>query len=108
MARQSTLRRMSMSSPYIGSGNRTDTFNRKPEVPFKKLKAIYGDQLENFIDLELEPGVKTILLTEEEREHIKSKVRSIVERERLTSIVSFIASVVVLVILISLVFYFFN
>ncbi len=108
MGRERKYRRMSMSSPYVGSGSRIDTFNRKPQVPFKKLKAIYGDQLENFIASEKGLGIKAISLTEEEREQLKKKVRSILKQERQTSIVSFIASVVILIILISLVFYFFN
>lgn len=108
MGRERKYRRMSMSSPYIGSGNRTDTFNRKPQVPFKKLRAMYGDELENFITSEKESVIIAIELTEEERGQLKNKVRGILKQERQTSILSFIATISILIILIFLVFYFYN
>lgn len=40
-----TSRRISLSSAYIGSGNRTEVFSRKPRQAFAKLSEIYKEEL---------------------------------------------------------------
>ncbi|MEN8138625.1 MAG: hypothetical protein ABFR62_09335, partial [Bacteroidota bacterium] len=44
--RQGNKRRMSPGVGYIGFGNKTSVFTRKPRIPFKKIKGIYDIELE--------------------------------------------------------------
>ena len=37
---------MSPGFGYIGSGNKTSVFTRRPKLPFEKIKEIYGEELE--------------------------------------------------------------
>ena len=69
---------MPASSGYIGAGNKTSVFNRKPKVPFEKIRTR--------LDLEFEsanhgnPEKKR--LSQKEREQIKARVREQIRVDR--------------------------
>ena len=58
----SAKRRMSLSSSYIGAGNKSSVFNRKPRVAFDKLRTKYQNEL---LKLNIHKADKFVLSTEE-------------------------------------------
>ena len=75
-------RRMNPVSAYIGSGNKTSFFTNRPKSPFRKIKQIYGEQLER---LKLENSYShkdhSKLLTQHKKE-IRERVRKQIEKDK--------------------------
>ncbi len=74
--------RMSPSIGYIGSGNKTSVFTRRSRIPFKKVKEIYGEELERLNFKKIKPNLFFKKLTEKEKLEIKERVKSQVIKER--------------------------
>ena len=99
----STKRRMPASSGYIGSGNKTSVFNRKPRIPFTKLRVHIDQEL-----LNLEPSKSNRKrLTNKERIEMKEKIRlKLVSKRRLDLVFALVAVLITsaIVFLISVIF----
>ena len=88
--------RMSVSSAYIGAGNLTSVFARRPRIPFVKIKQIYGDELERF---KLEKDKKHLVISElsqKEKKEIKTLVKGIMKRNRKQEITTRIITVILM------------
>tara|TARA_R110001632_G_scaffold6324_5_gene25869 strand:+ start:52552 stop:52866 length:315 start_codon:yes stop_codon:yes gene_type:complete len=83
---------------------RTKTYvtNRKPKVAFQKIKEVYGDELERFKS-KREIGKEIASLSKEETQVIKSKVATLIKKQRIEHSVkiTLIYSVIVLSIILS-------
>lgn len=80
--RDNRRQRMTISSSYIGSGNLTSVFARRPKIPFVRLKQIYGDEMERFrIEKNSEQYQKSEL-TEKQKKIIRKRVESIIKRNK--------------------------
>lgn len=68
------------SSSYIGSGNQTSVFNRRPKKAFEKIRNIYGEHITG------ETGTLDHTsygkLSKEEKEKARKHVAVIIERQR--------------------------
>lgn len=69
---------MPASSGYIGFGNKSEVFNRKPTVAFEKIRSYYDQELDKEIYSEREKQK----LSEKEREEIKAIIRRKLIQER--------------------------
>lgn len=98
-----------MTSHYIGSGNKTSTFNRKPKIPFSKIKNVYGEQLERFSKNESPSGIQTNTISEENRKLLKEQTKKILLKQRNTTIMSLVGTIVVVFLILVIVLnYFFK
>ena len=73
-------RRISPGVGYIGAGNRTSVFTRKQKVPFEKIKAIYGDEMERLHSEKLMQNKSFKKLTERDKLEIKSRIKTQLRR----------------------------
>jgi hypothetical protein len=71
-------RRMPASSGYIGFGNKSSVFNRKPKVAFEKIRSYYDQELDKVFYAEQEKQQ----LSDAQREAIKASIRRKLEKER--------------------------
>jgi hypothetical protein len=78
---------------YIGSGNKVSVFTSRPNHPFEKLRAVYGDQL-NRLNRNGEK-VTYRSLTEAEKNEIRTRVREALKRERLKKGLVLVFSIIV-------------
>lgn len=69
---------MPASSGYIGFGNKSSVFNRKPKEAFEKIRSYYDQELDKVIYAEQEKQQ----LSSEQREAIKSSIRRKLVKER--------------------------
>ncbi len=100
-------RRMNLTLGYIGAGNKTSLFTRKPKLPFRKIKEIYGEELEHFTANTINPENKQTPLSVEDIKKIRDNVKKQLKREqKKNSIALLIALFVILVIIIVINFYF--
>ena len=94
-------RRLPPFTGYMGFGNRISAFTNKPNPPFRKIKQIYGDELERLN----EATSKTVTietLTEEDRLLIRNKVRDQMKRECQRNILTIVVSTVFVCILLAI------
>lgn len=82
---------------YMGFGMRKEVYKRKPKVPFKKLKSIYGDKLEDYHRLNKSKDIK---FDEEARKKVRHKVKREIISEGLLNNLIFLIILVALVIII--------
>lgn len=85
-----TKRRHKTGFSYIGAGNSTSIFNRKPKKVFSKLK----NELNSKSVSEYKLQFNNKLLSEEEREKIKNDIRS---KNRQKNILTLILSILLLI-----------
>ena len=62
---------MPASSGYIGFGNKSSVFNRKPKVAFEKIRSYYDQELDKVFYSEQEKQE----LSDSQREAIKENIR---------------------------------
>ena len=92
----SIKRRMPACSGYIGAGNKTSVFNRKPKVAFKKIRSHLDQEFKKVHSSA--PGKQP--LSEQEREEIKLRVRKRIRTSRRKEIFyAIIASLIGLVLI---------
>ncbi|MEN8123113.1 MAG: hypothetical protein ABFS35_22435 [Bacteroidota bacterium] len=101
-------RRLILSSSYIGAGNITSVFNRKPKIPYKKLKEIYGDELEKFKSKRVSKSIPKRKLTNAEIKEIRNKVRTNVLQERKKNLIVGLIAIVILIVIVYLIIDMFN
>ena len=63
---------MSPGVGYIGAGNKTSVFARKPKIPFEKIKDIYGNELERLKSKKSDQKISFKKLTEKEKIEISN------------------------------------
>jgi len=80
---------------YMGFGMRKEVYTRKPKVPFKKMKQLYGDKLEDYYRLNKKVKEKRRQMNAEEKEEIKRMVRKIVVRENTVNTIMIIATLII-------------
>ena len=88
------------SSSYIGSGNKSSTFNRKAKSAFQKIRTVYGNQLsrnQGEIDY-----VTYGNLSEEEKVKIRNHVQSIITKEKKRQFYSYLSYFILIVFVILL------
>jgi len=86
--KKNTGRRMNPVSWYIGSGNKTSSFTIRPKTAFRKVKQIYGDELERFEVIKLNSDIEHKHLSEKDRKKIRDNVKKQVKKEQLKTIIS--------------------
>jgi hypothetical protein len=69
---------MPASSGYIGFGNKSSVFNRKPKVAFEKIRSYYDQEFDKVFYSEREEQK----LSDKQREVIKARIRRKLEKER--------------------------
>ncbi len=88
---------MSPGVGYIGSGNMSSVFNRKPKVAFEKIKYIYGEELERInCNTKIKKSSFKDLSKKEKfeiRNRIKVKIRKDQNIDRLKSGVSILIAI---------------
>lgn len=94
-------RRLTISSWYIGSGNKPSTFNRKARGAYDSIRNRYTSELEK----ERKAGKDKPEMSFETRQALKEKIRSQIKKERYWEIAKLIFS---LAITIALALWFFN
>jgi hypothetical protein len=101
-----TKRRNSFSvrSWYIGSGNKFSAFTRKPNIPYEKIKGMYGDALERFSS-STNNAIHLNKLSNSERLLLKGKIKKMIAQERRKTIISLAVTIVVTMLIFVLGFY---
>ncbi len=69
---------MPASSGYIGFGNKSSVFNRKPRVAFEKIRSYYDQELDKVFYSEREKHE----LSDSQREAIKENIRRKLKQDR--------------------------
>ncbi len=92
-----------IGSGYIGAGNKFSVISRRAKVPFEKLKSIYGEELERIaIDESRKITLKD--LSPSEKIALKNRIREIMASERRSIIISWVATIIVTVVILYLVY----
>ena len=89
-------RRLTISSGYIGSGNKPSTFNRKPKGAYDKLRNRYISELEK----ERQAGKDIQPLSKEERNELKDRIKQQIKKEWLLDISKLVFSIILTIIII--------
>lgn len=84
---------------YMGFGMRKEVYTRKPKTAFKKLKAIYGDHLE---DLKIKSKNQVSPLSEADKQYLKEKVKRELMEESVYNFLIFAGTLIICI----LAFYF--
>ena len=94
----SIKRRMPASSGYIGAGNKTSVFNRKPKVAFEKIRSHLDQEFDkvNYRALEKQR------LSQKERDEIKSRIRKQIRADKKKEIVYAVFAVLLSLVLLFL------
>ena len=71
-------RRMPPSTGYIGFGNKSSVFDRKPKVAFEKIRSYYDQELDKVFYAEQEKQE----LSNAQREAIKANIRRKLKQDR--------------------------
>jgi len=74
--------RMSPGIGYIGSGNKTSVFTRRPKLPFEKIKEIYGEELEKLNSKKIKGNLSFKKLTEKEKREIRERVKGQLKKQQ--------------------------
>ena len=95
--RQNRRPRMSLGFGYIGSGNKTSVFTRRPKLPFEKIKEIYGEELEklNLKKNKQNLSFKKLTIKEklEIRERVKGQLKKQQRKEGIMGIIVFLIAI---------------
>ncbi len=101
-------RRMNLTFGYIGSGNKTSLFTRKPKTPFRKIKEIYGEELEHFTTKIRNSEDKKTPFSVEDKEKIRNNVKRQLKREQRKNIRALLIVFFVIIVIITLFNYYFS
>lgn len=85
--------RFFLSSYYIGSGNKVLSFTWRPEIPFEKIKEIYGNELEKLKEKRENKSITQIKLTVEERKKIKQNIKEQVRHDIIKRLLAILTAV---------------
>jgi len=88
---------MSPGVGYIGAGNKTTVFSRKSNIPFKKIKAIYGDEMERLKSERLIDNKPFKKLSETNRLKIKKRIKNQIRKEQYKNLI--VAIIVIIIVL---------
>jgi len=75
-------RRLSPGVGYIGSGNKTSVFTRKPKIAFDKIKYIYGEELERLNSKSSKKRYSFKNLNEKEKLEIRNRIKFKIQKEQ--------------------------
>jgi hypothetical protein len=88
-------RRMSPGVGYIGAGNKTSVFTRKPKIPFKRMKDIYGNELERLKSGKSDRKKSFKKLTEREKLEIRKRIKIQIRKEQNKNILIGIIAIII-------------
>ena len=88
-------RRMSPGVGYIGSGNKTSVFTRKPKIPFEKIKDIYGSELERLKSEKVDQKISFKKLTEKEKLEIRKRIKTQIRKEQNRNLITGIIAIII-------------
>ena len=88
-------RRMSPGVGYIGSGNKTAVFSRKSNIPFEKIKTIYGDEMERLKSEKLIDNKPFKKLSKTDRLKIKKRIKNQIRKEQYKNLILAIIVIII-------------
>ena len=88
-------RRMSPGVGYIGAGNKTSVFTRKPKNSFEKIKDIYGNELERLKSGNSDQKKSFKDLTEKEKLKIRKRIKTQFRKEQNRNLIIGIVSIII-------------
>jgi len=86
---------MSPGVGYIGSGNKTSVFTRKPKIPFEKMKDIYGNELERLKSEKSDRKKSFKELTEREKLEIRKRIKIQIRKEQNKNLIIGIIAIII-------------
>ena len=87
---------MSPRVGYIGSGNKTFTFSGKREIPFSKIKQVYGEELERISNAKKTGNLSFEKLSLKQKTKIRKKIKKELKKTRIKQLLLFVFSVFIL------------
>ena len=87
--------RMNLGFGYIGSGNKTSIFTRQPKLPFKKVKEIYGEELERLNSKNDKQELSFKKLTENEKIEIRERIKKQIKKKQLKELMIMITIIII-------------
>jgi hypothetical protein len=97
MRRQTKRTRLYIGSWYIGSGNKISVFTRRSIQPFKKIKEVYGEELQRLRAVKSDKQLTFRTLSVTEREEIRTRVRKELKKEQMKKVFAGIITVIITV-----------
>ena len=88
-------RRMSPGVGYIGAGNKTSVFTRKPKTSFEKIKDYYGNELERLKSGNSDQKKSFKDLTEKEKLKIRKRIKTQFRKEQNRNLIIGIVSIII-------------